>query len=99
MFSTPWANSQLAIYVTVVERDLPISSVSPFNIVVWLAIPTLVRSESGSKPLETAHLNFCRKRICQNSMKVIIETSSEADRFRERKGTQAAPPETPLWLS
>lgn len=42
---------------------VPISSVSPLSIVVWFAIPTFNRSISGSKPSETAFLNFCRPGI------------------------------------
>ena len=38
----------------------PMNSVSPFSIVVWLAIPTASRCTSGSKPGEMAFPNRSR---------------------------------------
>lgn len=51
------------------ETRSPISSVSPLSIVVWFAIPTFIRSVSGSKPLETAYLNFCKKKTVSRRAK------------------------------
>mmetsp|Transcript_61761 Transcript_61761/g.159336 ORF Transcript_61761/g.159336 Transcript_61761/m.159336 type:complete len:202 (+) Transcript_61761:59-664(+) len=40
------------------SRSLPMSSVSPFSIVVWFATPRLSRSVSGSKPSDMALPNL-----------------------------------------
>mmetsp|Transcript_65320 Transcript_65320/g.204688 ORF Transcript_65320/g.204688 Transcript_65320/m.204688 type:complete len:287 (-) Transcript_65320:327-1187(-) len=62
--------------IMVRSKSLPISSVSPFSMVVWFATPTRSRSTSGSKPSGMAFANFARNSSRFPSPRMYLATYS-----------------------